>query len=77
MTEVITEVPIQVSYQSRQSKYYNNKRNTDLEFKQKEQERVRNMLKSRYENDPEYRKHKKEQSQRNYYNKKALQKNFN
>ena len=77
MTEVITEVPIQVANQSRQLKYYNNKRNTDPEFKQKEQERVRNMLKSRYENDPEYRKHKKEQSQLNYYNKKALQKSFN
>lgn len=52
--------------------YYNEKRNNDPEFKEKEKQRIREYLTNRYKNDEEYREKIKAQKRELYYKNKEL-----
>lgn len=51
--------------------YYNNKFTTDLEFKEKELDRIRIMNKNRYYNDPEYKEKQNAKRRALYHKNKA------
>ena len=57
-------------YTSRQNKYYHENIKAVPEKYAKEREKVRTILKNRYDNDEEYKQRKREQALANYYKRK-------